>query len=104
MKAVGWLENGEIRWLGDRKPADDITLFVETPVEPETRDPIGYTLEPIYSPPRGSIVTQAFIMCHSCGGAVVVRAVRARPGPRYNVVCLKCAEHLNFTNLVKGNQ
>ena len=97
MKAVGWLEGGEIRWLGDRKPADDITLFVETPQEPETRMPIGYTLEPIYAPHRGSIVTQAFIMCHSCGGAIA-----GQGGPRYNAVCLKCAEHLNFTNLIKG--
>lgn len=97
MKAVGWLENGEIRWLGDRKPADDITLFVETPVEPETRDPIGYTLKPIYAPHRGSIVTQAFILCHSCNAAI-----SATGGPRYNSICLKCAEHLNFTNLIKG--
>lgn len=97
MKAVGWLENGEIRWLGDRKPADDITLFVETPVEPETRDPIGYTLEPIYAPHRGSIVTQAFILCSSCKGAI-----SGHGGPRYNAVCLKCVEHLNFTNLIKG--
>ena len=97
MKAVGWLESGEIRWLGDRKPADNITLFVETPQEPETRMPIGYTLEPIYAPHRGSIVTQAFIMCHSCGAVIA-----GQGGPRYNAVCRKCAEHLNFTNLIKG--
>lgn len=98
MKAVGWLENGEIQWLGDRKPADDTTLFVETPQVIEDREPIGYTLEPIYASRKGFVVTQAFILCHSCN-----TAISSTGGPRYNAVCLKCAEHLNFTNLVKGN-
>ena len=59
MKAVGWLESGEIRWLGDRKPADETTLFVEVPEPPEDREPIGYRLEPIYAPRRGYVTTQA---------------------------------------------
>lgn len=58
---------------------------------------IGYTLEPIYKTEPGVIVTQAFILCHSCNAAI-----SATGGPRYNSICLKCAEHLNFTNLIKG--
>ena len=93
MKAVGWLESGEIRWLGDRKPADDITLFVETPKEPEDRETIGYTLEPIYAPRQGQIATAAFILCRSCESAI-----SANGGPRYNAVCLKCVEKLDIFN------
>jgi hypothetical protein len=98
MKAVGWLEGGDIRWLGDRKPADNVTLFVETPQVVEDREPIGYTLEPIYAIRKGFVATAAFILCNSCNGAI-----SSNGGPRYNAVCLKCVEHLNFTNLVKGN-
>lgn len=96
MKAVGWLEGGEIRWLGDRKPADDVTLFVETPQEPEDREPIGYTLEPVYAPRRGYVVTQAFILCSSCGSAI-----SSSGGPRYNAVCLKCIDRLDLINKLK---
>lgn len=99
MKAVGWIEGDSVKWLGDKKPDTHTTLFVETPPEStEGRAIIGYALEPIYETKRGMIVTQAFILCHSCGGAV-----SSTGGPRYNTVCLKCAEHLNFTNLIKGN-
>jgi hypothetical protein len=51
--------------------------------------PIGYTLEPLYPVPAGFIATHAFIMCCSCG-----EAVSASGGPRYNVICVKCVEHL----------
>ena len=61
----------------------------------EDREIIGYTLEPIYKMPRGVVVTQAFIMCSSCGGAI-----SSNGGPRYNAVCVKCVERLDFTNLV----
>ena len=99
MKAVGWLEGGEICWLGDRKPADDTTLFVETaPESTEGRAVLGYTLEPIYASKPGFVVTQSFVLCHSCDGAI-----SSTGGPRYNAICLKCAEHLNFANLIKGN-
>jgi hypothetical protein len=87
MRAVGWLENGEIRWLGDRKPEDNITLFVETPQVVEDREPIGYTLEPIYDIRKGQIATAAFILCRSCGGYI-----SSMGGPRYNSICLKCAK------------
>jgi hypothetical protein len=98
MKAVGWIENGEVRWLRQDQPAENTTLFVETPQVVEDREPIGYTLEPIYAVRKGQIATAAFILCHSCN-----TAISGSGGPRYNAVCLKCAEHLNFTNLIKGN-
>lgn len=64
----------------------------------EDRAVIGYTLEPIYEVGKGMIATQAFILCSSCNSAI-----SSSGGPRYNAICLKCAEHLNFTNLIKGN-
>ena len=98
MKAVGWVkEDGSMRWLGDRVPAKDTTLFVEVPKEPEPeRAVIGYTLEPIYETKRGMLTTQAFILCASCGGAV-----SANGGPRYNSLCLKCIEQLDLINKLK---
>lgn len=59
---------------------------------------IGYTLEPIYETQKGTIVTQAFILCNGCG-----EAISPNSGPRYNAVCLKCVEHFDLINLVKGN-
>ena len=97
MKAVGWLESGEVRWLSDRKPQDDTTLFVEVPELPEDREPIGYKLEPIYPARRGYVVTQAFILCSSCGGAI-----SSTGGPGYNSLCLKCLDKLDvFNKLIK---
>ena len=98
MKAVGWIENGEVRWLRQDQPVEGTTLFVEVPkVEEDLGDPIGYTLEPIYAPRRGTVVTQAFILCSSCGGAV-----SSTGGPRYNSLCLKCIDKLDvFNKLVK---
>jgi hypothetical protein len=97
MKAVGWIENGEVRWLGQNQPAEGTVLFVEVPEPVEDREPIGYTLEPIYAPRRGSIVTQAFVLCSSCGGAV-----SGTGGPKYNAVCLKCIEQLDLINKLKA--
>lgn len=57
---------------------------------------LGYTLEPIYETPPGSITTQAFILCSSCGGAV-----SSHGGPRINAVCLKCVEQLDLVNKLK---
>lgn len=54
---------------------------------------IGYTeaedgaLTPLFAPERGSIVTHAFILCSRCGGSVYHCM-----GPRYDAVCLTCAE------------
>ena len=97
MKAVGWIENGEVRWLKQDQPAENTTLFVEVPEEPEEREPIGYALEPIYSSRPGAIVTQAFIMCSSCGDAI-----SGTGGPRYNCVCMKCIEQLDLINKLKA--
>jgi len=98
MKAVGWIENGEVRWLRQDQPAEKTTLFVEVPEELEDPgDPIGYTLEPIYATKRGTVVTQAFILCTSCGSAI-----SGTGGPRYNSVCLKCIEQLDLINKLKA--
>jgi hypothetical protein len=96
MKAVGWVKGDEVHWLRG-KPADDTTLFVEVPKEPEEHEPIGYTLEPIYATKRGTVVTQAFILCTSCGSAI-----SGTGGPRYNSVCLKCIERLDLINKLKA--
>jgi hypothetical protein len=53
---------------------------------------IGYTerdeeFEPLYAPPRGSIVTQAFIHCRYCRGSIYHCM-----GPRSDAVCLMCHE------------
>jgi hypothetical protein len=47
----------------------------------------GGTLTPLFAPGRGSIVTHAFILCSRCGGSVYHCM-----GPRYDAVCLTCAE------------
>ena len=97
MKAVGWIENGEVRWLRQDQPAENTTLFVEVPEPVEDREPIGYTLEPIYEPRRGTIVTQAFVLCSSCKGAI-----SGTGGPRYNALCLRCIDKLDvFNKLIK---
>ena len=98
MKAVGWIENGEVRWLRQDQPAEGTTLFVEVPkVQEDPEDPIGYTLEPIYATKRGYVTTQAFILCSSCGGAI-----SSNGGPKYNSVCLKCIEQLDLINKLKA--
>lgn len=93
MKAVGWIENGEVRWLRQDQPPENTTLFVEVPEESEMRETIGYTLEPIYATKKGYITTQAFILCTSCGGAV-----SSNGGPKYNALCLRCIEKLDLFN------
>lgn len=93
MKAVGWIENGEVRWLRQDQPPENTTLFVEVPEESEMRETIGYTLEPIYATKKGYITTQAFILCTSCGGAV-----SSHGGPKYNALCLRCIEKLDLFN------
>lgn len=93
MKPAGWIENGEVRWLRQNQPAEGTTLFVEVPEPVEDREPIGYTLEPIYAPRRGMIATQAFILCSSCRSAISPTG-----GPRYNALCLRCIDKLNVFN------
>jgi hypothetical protein len=63
----------------------------------DEQEVIGYTLEPIYATKRGMVVTQAFILCTSCGSAI-----SSAGGPRYNSVCLKCIEQLDLINKLKA--
>jgi hypothetical protein len=62
----------------------------------EDQEVIGYTLEPIYKPKRGMVVTHAFILCSSCESAI-----SGSGGPRYNALCLKCVEQLDLINKLK---
>jgi hypothetical protein len=60
------------------------------PIDFPEREHIGYTereegFYKLYAPPRGSIVTQAFIHCKYCGGSIYHCM-----GPRYDAVCLTC--------------
>jgi hypothetical protein len=41
----------------------------------------------LYESPKGSIVTQAFILCRYCQGAI-----SPTMGPRSDAVCLTCYE------------
>jgi hypothetical protein len=59
-------------------------------------EPIGYTLTPLYPLQSGMIATHAFIMCMSCNDAV-----SSSGGPRSNVICTKCAEHLGTLGSLK---
>jgi hypothetical protein len=95
-KAVGWIEGDEVHWLRDQKPEHNTTLYVEIPAEVEDREPIGYTLEPIYSVRKGFVATAAFILCNSCGGAI-----SSHSGPKYNAICLNCAEHFGTISGLK---
>jgi hypothetical protein len=61
-------------------------------VTEEERKHIGWTEREegyykLYAPPKGSIVTHAFILCRYCGGAIYHCM-----GPRYDAVCLTCFE------------
>ena len=68
-------------------------LISDGGMDPRERELIGYTereegFKPLYAPPRGSIVTQAFIHCKYCRSAIYHCM-----GPQYNAVCLDCYEH-----------
>lgn len=56
------------------------------------RELLGYTereegFYPLYATPKGYIVTQAFILCKYCRGAI-----SPNMGPRFDAVCLTCYE------------
>lgn len=53
----------------------------------EERKQIGWQLVPIYEPKKGSIVTQAFIICCVCQ-----KAVSTNSGPRQNAYCMDCVK------------
>ena len=65
-------------------------LISDGGMDPREREHIGYTEReegyyPLYSAPKGSIVTQAFILCKYCNGTISTNM-----GPRYDAVCLSC--------------
>jgi hypothetical protein len=58
----------------------------------EERKHIGYTereegFYKLYAPPSGAIVTQAFILCKYCDGAIYHCS-----GPKWDAVCFTCYE------------
>ena len=58
----------------------------------EDREHIGYIereegFYKLYTPTKGSIVTQAFILCKYCNGAIYHCM-----GPKYDAVCKPCFE------------
>ena len=64
--------------------------FVEKRMESEAREHIGYIEREegyykLYAPPKGSIVTHAFILCKYCNGAIYHCM-----GPKYDAVCFTC--------------
>ena len=65
----------------------------------EERKQIGWQLVPIYEAQKGSIVTQAFILCCSCG-----KAVSANMGPRENAFCMDCVKDEGEANAEGRNQ
>jgi hypothetical protein len=59
-------------------------------MDPREREHIGYTerggeFYPLYAPPKGGIVTHAFIQCKYCNCPIYHCM-----GPRYDAVCLIC--------------
>ena len=59
----------------------------------EERKQIGWTereegFYPMYEPKKGSIVTQAFILCKYCNDSIYHCM-----GPRYDAVCLTCYDN-----------
>jgi len=67
-------------------------LISDGGMDPREREHIGYIereegFYPLYAPPKGSIVTQAFILCKYCDGSIYHCS-----GPRYDAVCLTCRE------------
>jgi hypothetical protein len=65
-------------------------LISDGGMDPRERELIGYTeheegFKPLYAPPRGGIVTHAFITCKYCHCAIYHCM-----GPRSDAVCLIC--------------
>jgi hypothetical protein len=65
-------------------------LISDGGMDPREREHIGYIereegFYPLYAPPKGSIVTHAFIQCKYCNCPIYHCM-----GPRYDAVCLTC--------------
>jgi len=70
----------------------------KNPEPVEIRKQIGYIEREegyyaLYAPAKGSIVTQAFILCKYCGSAIYHCA-----GPKSDAVCFKCYEEAPWMN------
>ena len=66
--------------------------FNQKRMESEERRHIGYIEREegyykLYAPPKGSIVTHAFILCKYCNSAI-----DSCCGPKYDAVCFTCYE------------
>ncbi len=66
--------------------------FLTELAKDHTRILLGYVEReegyyPIYKTLPGSIVTQAFILCRYCHGAI-----SSTGGPKYDAICLTCFE------------
>lgn len=64
----------------------------------EIRKQIGYIEREegyyaLYAPAKGSVVTQAFILCKYCGSAI-----HHTSGPKSDAVCFKCFEEAPWMN------
>ena len=65
-------------------------LISDGGMDPRERKHIGYTereegFYPLYEAGKGYIVTQAFIHCKYCNGAI-----SPNMGPKYDAVCIPC--------------
>ena len=60
--------------------------------------PSGDSYEPIYRTAPGMIVTQAFILCADCGGAI-----SSTGGPSYGSLHVHCYENLKLKTFVEGS-
>jgi hypothetical protein len=54
---------------------------------------------PIYETPKGSIVTQAFILCEECRSAI-----SSCGGPRYGSICISCWDNRRLFDFVEGKK
>lgn len=77
-----WIEHQDL-------PAHTLDLYIRRASRrvdaPPVTEQIGWEIVPLRKPVPGSIVTQAFILCCSCGGAVSTTS-----GPRTYAMCMKC--------------
>ena len=76
-------------YLCDYPDCDIMKKYMKN-TDDEEREHIGYIEREegyykLYAPPKGSIVTHAFILCKYCGGAIYHCM-----GPKYDAVCLTC--------------
>lgn len=59
----------------------------------------SYIFDPIYEAPKGSIVTQAIMLCRECLGII-----KYTGGPGMRSVCLKCYPALKVADFAQGHK